>query len=83
MATANLPCVQGSDSEFCPYSEDVVDQFSANSDSSDLTYNISLQLSIELQACLREFVAAGPADLLENGPYRASSLAVVGSERQK
>jgi len=33
-ATANLPCVQGSDSEFCPYSEDVGDQFSANSDSS-------------------------------------------------
>jgi hypothetical protein len=34
-ATANLPCVQGSDSEFCPYSGDVGDQFSANLDSSD------------------------------------------------
>jgi hypothetical protein len=26
-----------------------------------------VQLSIELEACLREFAAAGPADLLENG----------------
>jgi hypothetical protein len=30
----NLPCVQGSDSEFCPYSGDAGDQFSANLDSS-------------------------------------------------
>jgi len=37
-ATANLPRVQGSDSEFCPYSEDVGDQFSANSDSSVHSY---------------------------------------------
>jgi hypothetical protein len=38
-ATANLPCVQGSDSEFCPYSGDVGDQFSANLDSSDHIYS--------------------------------------------
>jgi len=34
MATTNLPWVQGSESEFCPYSGDVGDQFSANLDSS-------------------------------------------------
>jgi hypothetical protein len=34
LATANLPCVQGSDGEFCPYSGDIGDQFSANLDSS-------------------------------------------------
>jgi hypothetical protein len=37
-ATANLPCVQGSDSEFCPYSGDVGNQFSANSDSNETGY---------------------------------------------
>jgi hypothetical protein len=35
LATANLPCIQGSDGEFCPYSGDIGDQFSANLDSSD------------------------------------------------
>jgi hypothetical protein len=36
LATANLPGVQGSDGEFCPYSGDIGDQFSANLDSSEL-----------------------------------------------
>jgi hypothetical protein len=35
LATANLPRVQLSESEFCPYSGDVGDQFLANLDSSD------------------------------------------------
>jgi hypothetical protein len=38
LATTNLPCVQGSESEFCPYSGEVGDQFSANLDSSDTEY---------------------------------------------
>jgi hypothetical protein len=38
LTTTNLPCVQGSESEFCPYSGDVGDQFSANLDSSDAAY---------------------------------------------
>ena len=36
-ATTNLPCVQRSDSEFCPYSGDVGDLFSANLDSSEFS----------------------------------------------
>jgi hypothetical protein len=38
LTTTNLPCVQGSESEFCPYSGDVGDQFSANLDSSEAEY---------------------------------------------
>jgi hypothetical protein len=37
----NLPCVQGSESEFCPYTGDVGDKFSANLDSSDSDYRHS------------------------------------------
>jgi hypothetical protein len=35
LATTNLPRIQGSESEFCPYSGDVDDKFSANLDSSE------------------------------------------------
>ena len=48
-ATANLPCVQGSDSEFCPYSEDVGDQFSANSDSSGLERIVQQTVGMQFQ----------------------------------
>lgn len=41
-ATTNLPCVQGSERELCPYSGDVDTQFSANLDSSGAVRIINL-----------------------------------------
>jgi hypothetical protein len=46
LTTTNLPCVQGSESEFCPYSGDVGDQFSANLDSSEQNRRIVASFGI-------------------------------------
>jgi hypothetical protein len=69
LATANLPCVQGSDGEFCPYSGDIGGQFSANLDSSDAMHKLGQANRGEH----RPLVASCGDDLLQKLRYVIAS----------
>jgi hypothetical protein len=78
LATANLPCVQGSDGEFCPYSGDIGDQFLANSDSSGTTYNVNIW-GLYGPPAAEGFEALGGALKAEAAQAGAESISILGT----